>query len=93
VSTIERQVASIREDRRADYLFDTKRAAEAVRCHPNKFHARWYRTRDWLVELYVAQPGELAAELMAIVAQGEAERQRRAKTNEGHTIKGRTEAG
>jgi hypothetical protein len=75
--SIERTIASITEDRRAGYLFDTKVVAHALRCHPNKFHARWYRTRDWLIELFIAQPGETAAEFAALAAQALAERQRR----------------
>lgn len=75
--TIERAIASITEDRRAGYLFDTKVVSSHLRVHPNKFHTRWYRTRDWLIDLYQVQPGQLAAELAAIIALGEAERQRR----------------
>lgn len=79
--SIERAIASIREDRRADYLFDTKAVSEALRCHPNKFHDRWYRTRDWLIELGAVDPGNLAAELASIVALAvqRSERQRRKK--------------
>lgn len=76
--TIERAIASITEDRRADYLFDTKTAAEAVGCHPNKFNDWWQRTRSKLIDLYIAQPGQLAAELAALIALAESERQRRA---------------
>ena len=50
---IERHVASITEDRRAPYLFDTRRAAQALGCHPNRFADRWYRTRDWWDRLTV----------------------------------------
>jgi hypothetical protein len=70
VSRIEAQLASIREDRRADYLFDTKAASAAVGCHPNKFHDWWYRTRDKLIALAESQPGETAAELAALIAVG-----------------------
>jgi hypothetical protein len=35
------------------------------------------RTQDKLIELYIAQPGQLAAEVAALIAQAEAERQRR----------------
>lgn len=75
--TIEARVASITEDRRASYLFNTKAAAEAVGCHPNKFNDWWRRTVDKLIELYIAQPGQLAAELASLIALAEAERQRR----------------
>jgi hypothetical protein len=75
--TIERAIASVTEGRRASYLFDTKVAATHLRMHPNKFHARWYRTRDWLIDLYEAQPGALAAEMLAIIAAGEARKQQR----------------
>jgi hypothetical protein len=74
---VERAIASITEDRRASYLFSTKTAADAVGCHPNKFNDWWQRTRSKLIDLYVAQPGELAAELAALIAMAEAERQRR----------------
>jgi len=74
--TIERTLAQITEDRRATYLFHTKTAADAVGCHPNKFNDWWQRSRSKLIELYKAQPGEFAAELAAMIAQGEAERQR-----------------
>lgn len=77
MSSIDRRIGSIREDHRADYLFNTKVVANHLRCHPNKFHARWYRTRAWLMELVIAQPGETSAELCAIIAQGVAERERR----------------
>lgn len=77
MSAIERTIASIREDRRADYLFDTKAASDAVGCHPNKFSDWWYRTRGKLLDLYASQPGEVAAEMLAIIAQGEVERQKR----------------
>jgi hypothetical protein len=73
---IERAVASITEDQRADYLWDTKAAARASRCHPNKFHAWWYRTRERLIDLAAAQPGETSAELAAIIALGIARRDR-----------------
>lgn len=75
--TIERAIASITEDRRADYLFHTKTASEAVGCHPNKFNDWWQRTRSKLIDLYVAQPGQLAAELAAMIAMAESERERR----------------
>ena len=68
VPQVERAIAAIREDRRADYLFSTKIAADAVGCHPNKFHDWWYRTREKLIELARVQPGETAAELAALIA-------------------------
>ena len=80
--SIERAIASITEDRRASYLFDTKAAAEAVGCHPNKFADWWTHTHHKLLSLYLAQPGELAAELAALIALAEAVRQRQART--GH---------
>jgi hypothetical protein len=76
---IARAVAAVREDQRADYLYDTKKVSAGLNMHPNKFNQRWYRTRDWLIELYMLDPGATAAELLAIVAMGEAERQRRAE--------------
>lgn len=74
---IDRFVGSITEDRRADYLFHTKAAADAVGCHPNKYGDWWRRTREKLVALTVAMPAETAAELAALLAQGAAERERR----------------
>lgn len=79
MSSIEQAVRSITEDRRADYLFDTKTASAAVQCHPNKFNDWWQRTNRKLIELYIAQPGQLAAELAALIALAEAERQRRSE--------------
>ena len=75
----EARVRSVREDHRTrtDYLFQTKTAARAVGITNNKFADRWRRTRHFLTELYIDQPGETAAELMAIVANAEAERLRR----------------
>ena len=63
MDSIERLIASITDDRRAAYLFDTKTAAEAVGCHPNKFNDWWQRTRVKLIALYQSQPGQTAAEL------------------------------
>jgi hypothetical protein len=77
--SIERAIALITEDRRATYLFNTKAAAEAVGCHPNKFNDWWQRTQQKLIELYIAQPGELAAEMAGLIALAEAERQQRLK--------------
>ena len=45
---------------------------------PDKFNDWWQRTRGKWIELIIAQPGESAAELAAMFAQAEAERQRRA---------------
>lgn len=73
---IEAALDAITEDRRANYLFNTKAAADAVGCHPNKFSDWWMRTQDKLIRLYQAQPGELAAELAAMIALAEARRQR-----------------
>jgi hypothetical protein len=77
--SIEQQLRSITEDRRAEWTFDTKIAAEAVGCHPRKFGEWWRRTTDKLIELYQVQPGQLAVELAALIARGEAEKQRRAQ--------------
>jgi len=66
--------------RRADWLFDTKAAADAVGCHPRKFGDWWHRTQAKLIELYIAQPGQLAAEVAAIFARAEAERQKRLRS-------------
>ncbi len=74
---IEKKIVSITEDRRASYLFVTATAADAVGCHPNKFNDWWQRTKGKLIDLYIAQPGELAAELAAMIALAEAERQSR----------------
>jgi hypothetical protein len=72
MTTIERSLASIREDRRADYLWQTKSAADAVGCVPNKFGDWWFRNRAKLIALFASQPGETAAELAAICAEGAA---------------------
>ena len=77
MSPIQRKVAAITEDRRASYLFNTKTASDAVGCHPNKFNDWWSRSKSKLIELYIAQPGETAAELAALIALAEAERQHR----------------
>lgn len=69
--------ASVREDRRADYLFDTRSAAEAVGCHPNKFGDWLYRTRRKFKALYRTQPGPTTAELMGIIASAESEKKAR----------------
>lgn len=71
---------AVTEDRRSDYLFHTPTAADAVGCCPNKFGDWWYRTRRKLRELAIRQPGELAAEMAALFAHAEAERQRRASS-------------
>ncbi|HSW50565.1 MAG TPA: hypothetical protein VLH09_10340 [Bryobacteraceae bacterium] len=76
MNRIERAVDAITEDRRAAYLFDTKKAARAVGCVPNKFSDWWIRTQDKLIRLYQAQPGEFAAELAVLIALAEARRQR-----------------
>lgn len=65
---IERRIASITEDRRASYLWDTKVAAEALNIQPNRFGEWWLRTRGKLIDLFMAQPGETAAELAALIA-------------------------
>lgn len=78
MSSIDRFVGSITEDRRASYLFSTKTASEAVGCHPRKFNDWWARTRAKLIELQIAQPGELLGEIAGMAASAEAERRRRA---------------
>lgn len=80
MASIESLVRSITEDRRADYLFPTKTASEAVGCHPNKFGDWWARTHSKLIALYLACPGELAAELAALIALAESQRQRRSNS-------------
>lgn len=82
MAAIEQAVRSIMEDHRANWLFDTKRASAAVQCHPRKFGDWWLRTQRKLIELYIAQPGQLAAELAALIALAESERQRRGTTDE-----------
>ena len=46
------------------------RAARAAGCEPNKFSDWWYRSRRKLRALFLAMPGETAAELMAICVEG-----------------------
>jgi phosphoribosylcarboxyaminoimidazole (NCAIR) mutase len=77
MSQIARAIDAIREDRRADYLWDTDVVSKALHVHPNKFSDWWYRTRDKLIDLMIAQPGQTAAELAALIASAEAERSRR----------------
>jgi hypothetical protein len=77
--SIDRAIASVREDRRADYLWDTRTVAQALNVHPNRFHDWWYRTRERLELLCMVDPGNTAAELLAIVAAAEARRQREAR--------------
>jgi hypothetical protein len=77
MATIQSVLAALTEDRRANYLFQTKIAADAVGCHPRKFPDWWYRTKPKLTELYIAQPGELAAELAVLIAEAEAVKQQR----------------
>lgn len=77
MNSIEQLASSITDDRRATYLFDTKAASDAVGCHPNKFNDWWQRTNSKLLELYISQPGQLAAEIAALFARAEAERSRR----------------
>ena len=77
MNRIAKQVDAIREDRRADYLFNTQIASDAVGLsNPKKFGQEWYRRRDWLLSLAAAQPGELAAEFAAIIALGLERRER-----------------
>lgn len=74
---IQRALAAITEDRRTPYLFNTKAASDAVGCVPNKFGDWWARTRGKLIDLYIAQPGELAVEFAALIAEAESHRQSR----------------
>lgn len=74
---IDAQAALVKEDRRADYAFNTESAADAVECYPRKFGEWWYRTRRKLVALYIAQPGQFASEFAGIIALAEQERKRR----------------
>lgn len=76
--SIEQQIRSITEDRRAGYGWETKTAARAINLHVNKVGQWWYPTRAKLIELYVAMPAETTLELMSIITEAEAERQRRA---------------
>jgi hypothetical protein len=76
---IERAIASIREDRRSDYLWNTDVAADALGIHPNRFHDWWYRTREKLVALCAADPGSTAAEMLAIIALAESQRTKQSK--------------
>ena len=80
---IEARVASVRDDHQArtDYLFQTKRSARALDVSNNKFGDWWRRTRHKLTELYIDQPGPMAAEMMAVIAEAEAERLRRTARN------------
>ena len=71
MTRIEAAIGAITEDRRTTYLFHTKTAAAAVGCVPNKFGDWWNRTRSKLVELYLVQPGELAAEMAILIAAAE----------------------
>jgi hypothetical protein len=74
--SIDRAIASLTEERRADYLFPTKTAADAVGCHPNKFGDWLYRSRDKWVALARACPAEVGAEFAAILARAIDERER-----------------
>jgi hypothetical protein len=75
--SIETRIASITEDRRAGYLWDTKTVAATLGMHPNKFNQWWRRNRAFLVALAVAQPGETAAEVACVLAEALSERTRR----------------
>ena len=74
---VEQAINSLTDGRRATWLWDTKLAASAVGCVPNKFGDWWGRTEDKLIELFVAMPGETAAELAALFAKAEMVRQQR----------------
>ena len=76
MTSTERLIASVREDRRADYLWDTKRAARAVGEVSNtKFSDWWYRTRRKLTALCREMPAETAAEMLAVCAEAASHRE------------------
>lgn len=74
MSPIERRIASITEDRRADYTWNTKQAARILGITPTRFGDWWYRTRRKLSDLARSCPAETAAELAILIAQAGAER-------------------
>lgn len=73
--SVERVIASITEDRRTDYLWDTKSAAKATGMVPNKFGNWWRPNREKLIELARRYPAETAAELAVILATAAATRE------------------
>lgn len=79
MASIQSRIDRIMEDRRSRYLFDTDVAAAALGVGPTHVGAWWYRTRRKLMDLYLVQPGQLAAEFACLIAEAEAERQARAE--------------
>jgi len=79
MSRVQGALASLTRKSRADYLYDTKVAAEAVGCIPTKFGEWWYRTERKLKELYKAQPGQFTASIAVLLAEAESERQEEAE--------------
>jgi hypothetical protein len=71
---IEEAIASIMEDRRADYCWPTKEASRVLGIHPNKVSTWWYANRRKLIALAEAMPNETAAELMRVMAQAQSAR-------------------
>lgn len=55
-------------DGRARHPFDTKSAAEALQCHPNKVGDWANRTEDKLTRLARRQPAQVAAFCLRILA-------------------------
>ena len=76
MSAIQALIAAVREERRADYLMDTKVSAQALGIEPGRYGEWWYRTREKLVVLCIVQPGQVAAEMLAIIAEAEDRRQK-----------------
>ncbi len=77
MSRIEHFTRSIREDQRitGPHLWPVKTAASALDFHANTFTSWWLTTKHRLKRLYHQMPGETAAELAALIAEAEAERQ------------------
>jgi hypothetical protein len=73
---IARVIASITEDRRSSYVWNTKIAAASLDIEPNRFGEWWQRTKSKLTALAIVQPGETAAELAALIATAMVERDR-----------------
>jgi hypothetical protein len=75
--SVERVIASITEDRRTDYLWETKLAAPVAGMVPNKFKDWWMRNREKLEALARRFPAETAAELALILARAASEERSR----------------
>lgn len=65
----------LRSSKRAAYMFDTKVVAEASGLGETRFGQWWDRTRDRLKVIAMVQPGQLAAEMIAILVEAEADRE------------------